>query len=124
MNYPQSVRNMTPERGDILHLQFDPASGREMQGPHFCLVVSPKAFNQRFKLAWVCPISGGMAAVARDAGFLIPLIGYGLKTDGNVHAHQVKALDWEARKARKVEKVPSVLVTQVMECLIAVLEDD
>ena len=55
---------MTPERGDILHLQFDPASGREMKGNHFCLVVSPKAFNARFKLAMVCPISGEVAEQA------------------------------------------------------------
>jgi mRNA interferase ChpB len=114
---------MTPDRGDILHLQFDPASGREMQGPHFCLVVSPKTFNQRFKLAWVCPISGGLAAVARDSGFLIPLMGHGLRTDGNIHAHQVKALDWEARKARKIEQIPPDLLAEVIECLMAVLED-
>jgi mRNA-degrading endonuclease toxin of MazEF toxin-antitoxin module len=65
---------VTPDRGDILHLQFDPASGREMKGDHFCLVVSPKAFNQRFKLAMVCPISGGTAQVARDTGFLVSLL--------------------------------------------------
>jgi mRNA-degrading endonuclease toxin of MazEF toxin-antitoxin module len=59
-----------------------------LQGDHFCLVVSPKAFNQRFKLAMVCPISGGTAQVARDTGFLIPLLGTGLKTDGSIHAHQ------------------------------------
>ena len=115
---------MTPERGDILHLQFDPASGREMKGHHYCLVVSPKSFNQRFKLAWVCPISGGVASAARESGFLIPLIGYGLRTDGSVHAHQVKSLDWETRKARKIEQAPPDLVSQVLDCLIAVLEDD
>ncbi len=113
-----------PDRGDILHLQFDPASGREMQGPHFCLVVSPKSFNQRFQLAWVCPISGGTAAVARESGFLIPLLGSGLKTDGSIHAHQIKSLDWKALKASIVEQAPSHLVSQVLECLISVLEDD
>lgn len=115
---------MTPDRGDILHLEFDPASGQEMQGRHFCLVVSPKTFNQRFKLAWVCPISGGLSAVARDSGFLVPLMGFGLRTDGSVHVHQLKALDWQARKARKIEQVPPDLLMQVMDCLIAVLEDD
>jgi mRNA interferase ChpB len=115
---------MTPERGDILHLQFDPASGREMKGHHYCLVVSPKSFNQRLKLAWVCPISGGVAGVARESGFLIPLMGYGLRTDGSVHAHQVKSLDWEMRKARKIEQAPPDLVNQVLDCLSAVLEDD
>lgn len=113
-----------PDRGDILHLQFDPASGREMQGPHFCLVVSPKSFNQRFQLAMVCPISGGVAAVARESGFLVPLMGSGLRTDGSVHAHQIKSLDWKARKASIVERATADIVNQVLECLLSVLEDD
>ena len=113
---------MTPQRGDILHLAFDPASGGEMKGDHFCLVVSPKAFNQRFKLAWVCPISGGTALVARESGFLLSLTGCGTRTDGNVHAHQVKALDWAARKARRIETAPDYLVHQVLQCMAAVIE--
>jgi mRNA interferase ChpB len=115
---------MTPKRGDILHLAFDPASGREMKGNHFCLVVSTQAFNSRFKLAWVCPISGGEALSARDGGFLISLIGYGLRIDGNVHAHQLKALDWAARRASKVETVPVELMEQVLNCTRAVLDDE
>ena len=111
---------MTPDRGDILHLQFDPASGKEMSGDHFCLVVSPKIFNQRFQLVMVCPISGGHAVVARDTGFLIPLMGFGLKTDGCVHAHQLKTLDWVTRKAKRVEKAPDQIVQQILTCLDAV----
>lgn len=113
---------MTPQRGDILHLAFDPASGAEMKGNHFCLVVSPVAFNRRFKLAWVCPISGGTALAARESGFLISLTGCGTRTDGNVHAHQVKALDWAARKARRIEAAPDYLVEQVLQCMAAVIE--
>jgi mRNA interferase ChpB len=104
-------------------LQLDPASGREMKGDHFCLVVSPKAFNQRFKRAMVCPISGAAALVARDSGFLVPLLGAGLKTDGGIHAHQIKSLDWAIRKASLVEKAPTHLVSQVLECLQSVLEE-
>jgi mRNA interferase ChpB len=115
---------MTPKRGDILRLAFDPASGREIKGNHFCLVVSMQAFNSRFKLAWVCPISGGAALNARDGGFLISLMGYGLRTDGNVHAHQLKALDWAARRASKVETVPAELLEQVLNCARAVLDDE
>ena len=114
---------MIPERGDILHLQFDPASGKEMRGDHFCLVVSPKAFNKRFQLAMVCPISGGSASVARDTGFLISLMGLGLKTDGCVHAHQLKSLDWVMRNAKLIEKAPDEIVHQILDCLIAGLED-
>ncbi|MDD5035555.1 MAG: type II toxin-antitoxin system PemK/MazF family toxin [Methylococcaceae bacterium] len=114
---------VTLDRGDILHLQFDPASGREMKGNHFCLVVSPKAFNQRFKLAMVCPISGGVASSARDTGFLVPLLGAGLKTVGSIHTHQIKSLDWVVRKASLVERAPPHIVNQVLECLVSVLEE-
>lgn len=113
---------MTPQRGDILHLAFDPASGREMQGNHFCLVVSPREFNARFKLALVCPISGGAADVARSAGFLVSLMGQGLRTDGQVHAHQVKSLDWISRKASLVERAPDLIVHEVLDCLQSVLD--
>jgi mRNA interferase ChpB len=112
-----------PDRGDILHLEFDPASGREMQGNHFCLVISPKNFNSRFQLALVCPISGGAASAARDTGFLVSLSGSGLRTDGNVHAHQVKSLDWKTRKAKRVERAPTEIVNLVLECVISVLEN-
>jgi mRNA interferase ChpB len=115
---------LIPERGDILHLQFDPASGREMQGKHFCLVVSPRAFNARFRLVMVCPISGGAAEVARNSGFLISLMGQGLLTDGAVHAHQLKSLDWTVRQASFVERVPEAILHEVMDCLTAVFEDD
>ncbi len=113
---------MTPERGDILHLAFDPASGRELKGKHFCLVVSPRAFNARFKLAMVCPISGGVADATRSAGFLVPLMGLGLRTDGQVHAHQVKSLDWASRQASLIERAPDAVVQEVLACLQSVLE--
>jgi mRNA interferase ChpB len=114
---------VTPDRGDILHLAFDPASGREMKGNHFCLVVSPRAFNARFKLAMVCPISGGSAEVARSAGFLVSLMGLGLRTDGQVHAHQIKSLDWASRQATLIEHAPNVVMQEVLMCLRSVLDD-
>ena len=94
-----------------------------MRGGHFCFVASPRSFNHRFQLAMVCPISGGMAAPARDAGFLISLMGAGLKTTGSVHAHQIKSLDWQARHARLIERAPPDIVAQVLYCLISVFED-
>lgn len=115
---------MTPVRGDILHLAFDPASGREMKGDHYCLVVSPREFNERFKLAMMCPISQGAAETARSGGFLVTLMGTGLRTTGNVHVHQLKSLDWGVRKARRVERAPQHVVDEVLHLLIAVLEED
>ncbi len=69
MTYP-------PNRGDIVHLDVDPSSGREMKGPHFGLVLSGKVFNQR-GLAMVCPISHGAAAASRTYGTVVTLMGSG-----------------------------------------------
>jgi mRNA interferase ChpB len=95
-----------------------------MLGKHYCLVVSPRSFNARFRLAMVCPISGGTAEVARNSGFLVSLMGFGLRTDGSIHTHQLKSLDWAARQAAFVEKVPDVILQEVLDCLITVFEDD
>lgn len=95
-----------------------------MKGDHFCLVVSPRQFNEKFRLAMVCPISGGTADVARSTGFLVSLMGFGLRTDGSIHTHQIKSLDWQTRKAVFVEKVPDVVIQQVLDCLISVFEDE
>ena len=114
---------MIPSKGDIIHLEFDPSSGKELKGRHFCLVVSSKAFNQRFQLAMVCPISGGAAYVARETGFLISLTGTGTRTDGSIHVHQLKSLDFTARKARFIERAPVEIINQVIDCISSVLED-
>lgn len=111
-----------PSRGDIVHLEFDPASGREMKGPHFGLVISGKVFNQQ-GLAMLCPISQGNAAVARSYGTIVTLMGAGSDTQGAVHCHQLKALDWRERQAKFKEKVPDVILDDVMARLNAILFD-
>lgn len=110
----------TPDRGDIVHLQFDPASGQEMKGPRFGLVVSSKLFNSR-GLAMVCPISQGEAAAARTYGTVVTLIGSGTDTQGAVHCHQLKSLDWRVRKAKLKEAAPAPIVDDVAARLEAIL---
>lgn len=70
----------------------------------------------------VCPISGGAADAARSSGFLVSLMGQGLRTDGQVHAHQIKSLDWVSRQASLVERAPDVIVQEVLDCLQSVLD--
>ena len=113
----------TPNRGDIIHLSLDPASGREMQGTRYALVVSPQAFN-RNGLAWVCPISQGAAERDRSRGFLVTLTGAGTATQGAVFCHQLKSLDWQARKAQYRETVPDFLMDEVTARLLPIIDPD
>ncbi|PRC92016.1 type II toxin-antitoxin system PemK/MazF family toxin [Solimicrobium silvestre] len=109
-----------PSRGDIVHLQFDPASGQEMKGAHFGLVISQKAFNAR-GLAMICPISQGAAASARTHGTVVTLMGLGVDTQGAVHCHQIKSLDWALRKAKFKEKVTRDIVDDVAARVEAII---
>lgn len=109
-----------PERGDIVYLQFDPASGQEMKGPHFGLVVSSKLFNSR-GLAMICPISQGEVAIARTYGTVVTLMGAGTDTQGAVHCHQLKGLDWRIRQAKFKEKVPQEINDEVAARLESIL---
>jgi mRNA interferase ChpB len=111
----------TPDRGDVIHLAFDPASGREMQGQHYALVVTPSSFN-RSGLAWVCPISQGDADLARNQGFLVTLMGTGTATQGAIHCHQLKSLDWRARKAQLRESVPDFVMDEVTARLLPLID--
>ena len=106
-----------------IHLAFDHASGQEMQGKRYALVVSPQAFN-RFDLAWVCPISQGAAELARSRGFLVTLTGAGTATQGAVFCHELKSLDWRTRKAQYRETVPDFLIDEVTARLLPLIDPD
>jgi mRNA interferase ChpB len=114
---------MIPNKGDILHVDFDPASGHEMKGEHYCLVVSSEKFNGRFRLAMVCPISSGKAQMASAGGTLVSLDGFGLDVYGNVHIHQLTTIDYESRNAQLRAKAPAELVNEVLYRLLPILEE-
>lgn len=111
-----------PNKGDVIHLQFDPASGKEMKGNHFALVLSTKAFNAQ-GLAVVCPISQGAAASARTYGTVVTLMGSGTDTQGAVHCHQLKSLDWQQRKAKLKEVVPEYILDESIARVQAIFND-
>ncbi len=46
-----------PERGDIIHCNFSPSAGTEMQEPHYAVVLSPHLFAKATGKAVVCPIT-------------------------------------------------------------------
>lgn len=112
----------TPDRGDIVYLDFDPASGHEMKGPHFGLVLSRKLFNKS-GLAMICPISQGVANQARTIGTVVSLMGACTDTQGAIHCHQLKSLDWRVRKASLKETVSHIIMDEVLARVEAILFD-
>ena len=109
------------ERGDIYLVSLDPTSGHEQQGMRPVLIVSPSSFNRFTKMPIVLPITNG-GNFARTAGFAVPLIGTGINTTGVVRCDQPRALDLMARKARKLESVPSAIMDEVLARLAPLFE--
>jgi mRNA interferase ChpB len=116
----RSARPYVPERGDLVRLSFDPASGHEQQGTRPALILSPSAFN-RFGMALACPVTRG-GAFARGKAWTVPLTGLGLQTDGVVLCNQLKTLDWQARRAVFIERAPDELTADVIARVGTLLE--
>ncbi|WP_454733348.1 MULTISPECIES: type II toxin-antitoxin system ChpB family toxin [Cupriavidus] len=114
------VKSAGFDRGDIVRVSLNPTAGREQQGDFRpALVLSPAAFNA-LGVALVAPITQG-GDVARFAGFAVPLSGSGTETQGAALVNMVRALDLEARGARKVERVPAEVVEDALARLQTIL---
>ena len=109
------------ERGDIYLVSLDPTSGHEQQGIRPVLVVSPFAFNRLTKLPIVVPITNG-GNYARTAGFAVSLANSGTNTTGIIRCDQPRALDLNARNARKLESVPASIIAEVLAKLAPIFE--
>jgi mRNA interferase MazF len=102
-----------PEKGDFITLSFDPQSGHEQKGRRPALVISNSLFNNATGLAIVCPITN----TNRNIPFHLPVPSTSSLT-GFVMAEQVKSVDYNARRARFVEKAPA----QYVEGVVAVVD--
>lgn len=109
------------KRGEIYLVSLDPTSGREQQGTRPVLVVSPTPFNRVTRIPIVLPITSG-GDFARTKGFAVSLSGAGTETTGVIRCDQPRALDLAARRARKLESVPDLIMDEVLAKLIPIFE--
>jgi mRNA interferase ChpB len=114
------VRRVKFERGDIVRVNLNPAVGREQQGEFRpALVLSPVEFNA-LGMVLVAPITQG-GDFSRFAGFAVPLSGSGTETQGVALTNNVRTLDLETRRAKKIETAPSFVVDDALARLQTIL---
>lgn len=109
-------RRYVPDRGDAVWLHFDPQSGHEQRGRRPALVLSPASYNGKVGLAILCPVT----SAAKGYPFEVALP-EGSGVEGVVLADQVKNLDWRARKAELIGRMPDDVTEEVLEKLGALL---
>jgi mRNA interferase MazF len=111
-------RRYIPRRGDIVWLSFRPQAGHEQAGRRPALVLSPSAYNRRVGLALFCPVT------SRVKGYPFEVtVPKGLSVAGVVLADQVKSLDWRARRAEFVDRLPDAEISGILSLVMALLSE-
>lgn len=105
-----------PERGDAVWITFNPRAGHEQAGRRPALILSPAAYNRKVGLAILCPITSQIKGYPFEV-----LIPPDLKISGVILSDQVKSLDWKAREAKLICKLPTPAVDETLHKLNTLL---
>jgi mRNA interferase MazF len=111
------VTRYVPDRGDLVWLQFNPQTGHEQAGRRPALVISPRSYNRRVGLALFCPITSQV----KGYPFEVPLP-KGLAVDGAVLSDQLKSLDWRARKAKRIGRLPGDAMDEAVGKILTLID--
>ncbi len=107
-----------PDSGDIVWIMFNSQAGHEQAGHRPALILSPKAYNGKVRLAILCPITSQVKGYPFEV-----LIPEGLEVKGAILSDQVKSLDWKARKAKFRCKLPSEEFNKVVKKLSTLIRE-
>ncbi|HVH26691.1 MAG TPA: endoribonuclease MazF [Vicinamibacterales bacterium] len=110
------ARSYVPDAGDLVWLTFDRQAGHEQRGRRPALILSPRAYNWKARLAIACPITSQVKGYPFEVR-LPP----GGKISGVVLADHVKNLDWQARRVVFDAKAPADVLIDVRERLRVLL---
>ena len=105
-----------PDAGDLVWLTFDPQARREQADRRPALVLSPRSHNQKSGLALLCPITNQVKGYAFEVP-LPPDCG----ATGAILADHLKSVDWSARRAAKIGRIPPPALDEVLAKLAPVL---
>ena len=108
------MADYVPRKGELIALTFDPQSGHEQRGRRPALVVSNDQFNKHTGLCMACPITN----TDRDYPFHVA-IPSGTGVTGFVMVEQIKSIDFQSRKAKRIGKASAALLGEVLSILDA-----
>jgi mRNA interferase MazF len=107
---------MTPERGDIVWIEFNPQSGREQAGRRPAIVLSTSFYNRQ-GLMICCPVTSKKKGYPFEVDVKSKLG----KITGVVLADHVKCLDWESRGIEKADETDQDTLIHITAMLKALL---
>ncbi|MGN0638979.1 MAG: type II toxin-antitoxin system PemK/MazF family toxin [Huintestinicola sp.] len=105
------------KQGDIIKVSFDPQSGHEQAGYRPAVVVSNDFFNEKTKLAIVCPITN----TNNRFPLHIPL-DERTKTTGVILCEHMRSLDLNSRPHSIMETLPEDILKKVIDIIFAEID--
>ena len=104
------------DRGDVVWIAMNPQAGHEQAGRRPALVLSPAAYNGKVGLAILCPITSQVKGYPFEVQ-----LPKGLPVEGVILSDQAKSLDWKAREAEFVCRLPTETVHEALLKLATLL---
>ncbi len=98
-----------PKRGDVVWVSFTPQAGHEQAGHRPAVVLSPETYNRKVGLALLCPITTKVKGYPFEV-----VIPDGLKAKGAILSDQIKSLDWKARQATLLCRLPETAIKETL----------
>jgi mRNA interferase MazF len=105
-----------PDRGDVIWINMNPQAGHEQAGRRPALILSPASYNGKLGLALLCPITSRVKGYPFEVALPAEL-----PVSGVILCDQVKSLDWRARRAEVVCRVPDGVVRETLARLMTLL---
>jgi mRNA interferase MazF len=105
-----TARGFVPDRGDVVWLTMNPQAGHEQAGRRPAVTLSPATYNGRVGLGLFCPVTSQVKGYPFEV--ILPVR---LKVAGAVLADQLRSLDWRARKATLICRLPAGTVDEILK---------
>lgn len=113
-----SKRTYHPARGDLIEMNFQPASGREIDKRRPGIVLSPLDYNRRSGLCLAVPLSTDL----RPGPLWLPMPPGYLPAPSLILCDYLKSFDYRERSATFINRVPDELVEQIVSNVLDLID--
>jgi mRNA interferase MazF len=105
-----------PDEGDLAWINFDPQMGREQAKNRPALIMTASNFNAATGFLVACPV------IRTERPWRTRVLLVGTTTSGFIMIEQLKSIDWLARGAAFIERVPQSLFDDVKSRIATLLD--
>ena len=107
----------SPHRGEIYYLDFSPATGSEMRGPHPALIIQNNVGNQASRLTIVAAITSNLKAARLPVCVQVSPVDSGLSRESVVNLGHIYTID-KSRLRQLIGHLPNDLMEQIDKALM------